>query len=292
MLCQLTVYEQKEPPTHASRPTLDFLANGAQHGPNLTSPIRFPLRPSARPVVLIAVLFAISAAPATAVDTRVDVVVDMSAAGRKVTPPTPGHPTYYLPILGGYLQRGHAVAGEPPPPSPNQVALVIARTLAKQGYIVANRRDPPSIVLSLFCGQMNPIIIQSDVTDPGSKNFLNEAEEMSLVEGKTIKDLDLNSDRIAARQGTEEDRYFIMIMAYDYRYYTRTHRKLALWQAKMSAPAQGVSLEEMIPILAAAGGPQFGRETRRPLLIAAPLPEGRVIVGTPSVVRPSKPAGR
>jgi hypothetical protein len=53
----------------------------------------------------------------------------------------------------------------------------------------------------------------------------------------------------------------------------------------MSTPSNRVSLAEVIPGLISAGGPHFGRETKLPASVAAPIAkEGVVEIGTPTVV--------
>jgi len=69
--------------------------------------------------------------------TEVDVVVDFTAEGRKVTHPTPGNPSYYYPVLGGFEELGDLIAGEKPPKQQN-VAQVVALELARQGYLEMN----------------------------------------------------------------------------------------------------------------------------------------------------------
>jgi hypothetical protein len=249
--------------------------------------------PLAAPLGILAVatgLVTIGSGHVFALDAVVDVVVDLSDAGRKVAPPTPKHPTYFIPVLGGYQERGRITANMPPPPPPNRVALIVARELAKQGYLVTNAKHPPTQVLSIFWGYLNPQISEPLPDHPESKVFFNSREESSMVAGLTVKNLDLNMEKYPVIQAMEEDRFFIMILAYDYKTYARTHRKLALWQAKMSVRSNGTTLDAVLPVLAEAGGPQFGRETKRPVMTTIELPQGSVEEGEPKVVRYPQPA--
>ena len=76
----------------------------------------------------------------------------------------------------------------------------------------------------------------------------------------------------------------MIVSAYDFEA-AKTKKKVLLWQAKMSTPSNRVSLAEVIPGMIAAGGPRFGRETKLPESVTAPLAkEGTVEIGTPTVV--------
>jgi hypothetical protein len=257
---------------------------------------------------LLAAFAALAAGTAARVagsDLPVDVVVDMTPEGRKVAPPAPHKPVFYLPVLGGYMERGAVYAGEPAPPPPLEVAHLVAVTLAEQGYLVTNANSPPSIVLSVFWGSLNPVTMKlGGGSGPGM--ILNETEMLALVGGNTLKNLDLHYERENVMQGAERDRFFVVLSAYDYNAYAKSKKvaaaavqartrtpqpkRVLLWQAKMSAPSNRVELAEVLPALVKAGGPQFGRETIRPKTVFTPLPEGRVEIGTPEVTGDAPPS--
>jgi len=293
---------------------------------------------------------------------EVNVVVDMTPEGRKVAPPTPGHPVYYLPALAGYKELGALIAGEPPPPPQAEVAHLLAVTLARQGYMVmkpvphANaagevtysdgtvvrvqnhaRRglpavmtvatsggkpltlamlhpenassagtgspskispfaailtsvDPvhgpiisgmPSIILVMHYGSANPEIESM----PGmGEVFFNQAQMLGLLGGNTLDHLDLDFEREPVMQGAREDRYYVAVTAYDFAPYVQTRKKVMLWQAKMSVPANRVYFADVVTTLVETGGPFFGHETYRPKQFIEPaVPEGHVEVGVPTV---------
>ena len=55
--------------------------------------------------------------------------------------------------------------------------------------------------------------------------------------------------------------YFVTVSAYNFGAYTRQGRKVLLWIAKMSIPAEGESMTRLMPALIAGAAPLFGRET-------------------------------
>ena len=73
---------------------------------------------------------------------QVLVVGDVTAAGKKLSPPDAGHPVYYYPLVMGYQQLGAIVAGEKQPVK-NDVSHALALALAKQNYFVMDAQHPP-----------------------------------------------------------------------------------------------------------------------------------------------------
>jgi hypothetical protein len=216
---------------------------------------------------------------------EVNVNTTLTEAGKKLTPPTPGHPTYYFPVVIGWKEEGTIVAGEKPPPKA-AVVKQLAKTLAEQGYLVMGEKTPPpSQLLVFYWGYMNPQIddIGAGPGDPQNV-FYNQNEMLALVGGSTLPNLDLNSEREAVMQGAEDDRYFVIVSAFDFADAMKK-KKTPLWVARMSTPSNGVAMTEVVPVLIKSGGPLFGHETPQPKWVTTPLVrEGKVEVGTPTVV--------
>jgi hypothetical protein len=220
-------------------------------------------------------------------DVDVNVVVDLTPDGRKVPPPSKEHPAYYYPVMAGYRERGSLVAGEKSPPA-TPIAKLLAKALAAQGYLVMGAKTPnPSLILVFTWGYMNPQV--DDIGDDENPEtiFWNQKEMLALVGGNTLKNLNLGFERDDVLQAAREDRYFVVVTAYDFEA-AKEKKKKPLWQAKMSTPSNRVSLAEVLPAMISSGGPHFGRETARPKSVTAPVArQGRVEVGTPTVVPPS-----
>jgi hypothetical protein len=251
------------------------------------------VRPSFRPPVF-AIAFAAAAVGAALraaePQCEVNVNVTLSDAGRKLTPPTRAQPAYYYPVVAGWQEKGAVVAGEKPPPRLT-VVHELAKALAGQGYLVVDAKTPPpTLLLVLHWGYMNPQIDDLS-TDPGSpqKIFFNEKQMVGLVGGGTLGNLDLSFERESVMQGAEDDRYFIIVSAYDFADAMKK-KKTLLWQARMSTPSAGLTMADVIVPLVKNGAPLFGRETLRPKWVTTPVgPEGKVEVGTPSVVPDAEP---
>lgn len=217
-------------------------------------------------------------------DVDVNVVVDLTDDGRKVAPPSREHPAFYYPVLAGYREMGALVAGEKSPP-PTPVAHLLAKALAAQHYfVVGPKTSAPSLILVFHWGYMNPQVDDVGTDDEPQQVFWNQREMLALVAGNTLGNLGLSFERDDVLQAARDDRYFVMVSAYDFEAAKQKKKKL-LWQAKMSTPSNRVALADVLPAMIATGGPHFGRETERPKSIAAPIVrEGKVEIGTPTVV--------
>ena len=223
-------------------------------------------------------------------DTEVNLVVDLTAEGKKIPPPSRERPVFYLPVLAGYREMGALVAGEKSPPSA-PVARLLAKALAAQGYLVMGEKTPPpSLVLVFHWGYLNPQIDEvasPNVADDPSDQlpaeiFWNQKEMLGLVVGHSMDKLG-RFEREDVLQAARENRYFVLVSAFDFEAAGEKKKKL-LWLARMSVPSNNVTLAEVLPTMIASGGPYFGRETGRKTITAPIAREGKVEVGTPTVV--------
>ncbi len=216
--------------------------------------------------------------------TQVDVVVDVGEDGRKLPPPTTEHPAYYYPLMGGYKAMGATVAGEKPPAAA-PIAHLLAKVLAGQHYFVVGSKTPPPTLLLVFnWGYINPQMDEVGAPGEGGKVFYNQSQMLALVAGHTLNALDFTFDREDVMQAAEDNRYFVIVSAYDFAAAQQKKKKL-LWRAKMSVPSNGVEMVDVLPAMIESGGPHFGRETARPAFVPAPVvPPGKVQLGTPRVV--------
>jgi hypothetical protein len=214
-------------------------------------------------------------------DPDINVIVDMSPAGRKAVHPTPDHPAYYVPTLVPYVQTGDAVAGDKPPSEHTLVHLVAAE-LAKQGYLVAIDH-PPDLVIAIAWGSIRPTA-EDDHVGMTDKIRMN-----ALVLGHTYVNV-ARSDSFGHAEFMEEtrdDRFYIVVTAYDYKAHAAKNQKVILWKAKLSVPSSGVAFDDVLVPLVMAGGPNFGRETiNHPKLLPA-VPDGRVEIGPATVQEPA-----
>jgi len=207
------------------------------------------------------------------------IVVDMSLEGRKVAHPTSQNPAYYLPTMRGYQAMGDMDTGQVPP-SPHAIAHLVAVELAKQGYLVANAvHKNPQLMIDISWGYINP---SNDTTNDIQ---WNQGQMYGLVLGHNISNV-IPYESVGREQllvATKQNRYFIILTAYDYTAYAKSNKRVMLWTAKMSVPSDGLFFTDVMDSMVKAGGPSFGVETvGRPKLVPA-VPDGQVIIGTPTV---------
>ena len=249
---------------------------------------------------LIAFLATALGAYAAARQVEVNVVVDMTPEGRMRTPPDAEHPSYYVPIVGKFREEGAVYAGGKAP-SQNDLLHLAAVELANQNYFVCppDKSHTPDVILVFNWGCLNP----DRVTQPAPPNEINpyqdkdpeangDADDMAvvvndrqmldLVGGATLQNLNSDSDREAVADRAQENRYFIVISAFEFPTSTHDQKKVPLWQAKLSVPSAGVTYDDIAEVMIKTGSPFFGRETPTPKRVTIPvIPEGRVLLGSP-----------
>lgn len=239
-----------------------------------------------------------------AVPSQIEVVAnaDLTEEGRKIRRPTPEHPAYYVPFILGYHEEGKIVAGEQPPKRAELIRLV-GRALAKEGYVLqalrpdANR-TVPSLIVTIEWGYLNALVTEQPApfdlnandsdsegaSQPGSTDF-NQAQRIALVAGSAVKRQTqfAPGDWEKLGEAIDDDRYFIIVSAYDFAASITGEQKL-LWRTRMSVPRQGIWMNDALPGLIAAGAPLFGRQTEVPTWTPQPLREGRATPGELKVV--------
>jgi len=215
----------------------------------------------------------------------VTVVGDLTKEGRKIAHPTPEHPAFYQPVMRGAQEIGDPASSDPPV-SPHLIAHMVAVELAKRGYLAISALHPkPDLVIDIAWGYIGPAAgdpTNTLDTDGATSSAKTKKEMNNLVLGHTVADvMPLESfNRQQFLEAAKQNRYFLILTAYDYAAFAQKNNHLLLWRTNMSVPTTGVYLSDVLVSLVNAGGPLFGNETvNHPKLQA--VPEGHVEVGTP-----------
>jgi hypothetical protein len=267
--------------------------------------MKLHFRPRILRLIALATLICLVAHAADAVTrSKAEVIVniDMTADGRQIARPTPDQPTYYVPVILGYHTGGEIIAGEKPP-SRAEVIRQLGKALAKEGYILQALRPNanstrPALVLAIEWGYLNPevtdfgddptfIPADSSQTAPRIAADFNQREMLTMVAGGSVYrgEAFTTSEWERLRDAAAEGRYYIVVSAYDFDASLKGERKL-LWRARMSTERQGVWMDDVVPALVASGATIFGRDVKLPKFVTAPVREGKVEIGTPTVVDP------
>ncbi len=213
------------------------------------------------------------------------VVGDIPPANAPGPAPSREKPLYYYPVVGGYRELGAKMAGVHPPSS-NEVLRAVAKALAQENYLLVRPGVKPDLMMVIWWGCMNPLVEEFEQTEEEvapTKVFFNMREMLALV-GAFKADVGVERVRNDLRQAANDDRYFIVVGAYDFAAVEKHERKL-LWSARMSTESTGRSPEEIFPLLAASGAAVFGRETKPGVIDTAQQMKGtRVDLGELQVI--------
>ncbi|HWA10017.1 MAG TPA: hypothetical protein VG838_11250 [Opitutaceae bacterium] len=85
-----------------------------------------------------------------------------------------------------------------------------------------------------------------------------------------------------------EERYFVILMAYDYHTMKKGTKPKLLWSTRFSITSRGDSFTKALPAMSRAAGDYFGRALDGLKFEAPDVPKGKVDVGTPKVLEDRK----
>ena len=198
-------------------------------------------------------------------------------------PANPDRPQYYLAASLGYRDLGASIAGFSEPPPDKDVVHLLSSELAKQGYFPATAQSaPPTLLLVYTWGTLNAERFYG--ADPSRYSQLNHGQMVRFLGGPKVglnKDffdpltapaLGLSVQSYASQRIFEvarEDLYVIVVAAYDYSDALELKRRPPVWTTRIAAPSLGFSFSNVFPAMLAIGGPQFGRDTPRPVWVNA-----------------------
>ena len=140
------------------------------------------VRLAARIGLCLAALVMTRLAQADEDNIRVSVVVDTTDEGDRQPKPNPEHPIYYYPWTAGYVELGGVLRNQKPPPPAPEVQHLIAKALAERGFRYMNKAHPPSIVLVLWWGYIDPIV-EHRLSGLNSGDPVNEDEDSIYLPG-------------------------------------------------------------------------------------------------------------
>lgn len=218
-------------------------------------------------------------------DVQVITVTDATPKGALLRSASPANPVYYIAVNAGFHDFGAPIAGIKSPPA-KEVIANIAKVLAKQGYLPATEKHPPTQILVMTWGTMNV-----DTFDPTGQ-AMSPSEAPQVNRRQLLRFLGayklgmISNDRSGFQDDTasglmfydatqrdfmdvaSDDLYVAAIASYDYAA-MRQKQKVLLWTTKISCPSLGLDLKETLPTMLAIAGPNIGRETAKPVWINA-----------------------
>ncbi len=269
------------------------------------------------------------------------VFTEMTEEGKKLPPPTPDSPAYYIAQSAGFHAFGPPVA-RLTPPTQESIERVLRTTLDGEGYQVEAPPEHAATLVVIYSwglhSKVEPLGDEENGestynANAGIKNLyeraaliggekyaqkLVEANMTAITQSADLDDALANSGRVGSpiltpeamaffkkmnpvqqlydsspnmaelMEQTNEDVYFVVASAYDYQAMGK-NRRILLWRTKMTVDTKGVSMTDTLPAVIVAAGPYFGRETEEAtVLTKRVVRQGKVDVGTPTVVEPVK----
>jgi hypothetical protein len=211
-------------------------------------------------------------------DVRVGVIVNVTDAGRKIGRPTPGNPAYYEPFVIGYRELGDVLTyWQRPPPPPEDVKNALIQALASQGYLVAPRQTPASLVLVFRWGVVDPETQPAFASQDNAIDRIepeNEDDMLGLVVGGGWRHIYPSSnpnaqELIANLHGKDGARYFLIISALDARAFAN-HQQVLLWRAHVTTLYWGHYLDQVLGTMITTAAPLLGTDMNLPQMFTAP----------------------
>ena len=111
---------------------------------------------------------------------------------------------------------------------------------------------------------------QDAQTDAASANILGYTDEILRTRTRDPR-------MVTLKEEIERDRYYVVLLAYDYMAARRYGQHDLLWETRFSIQEQGNDFEQAFPLMASIAGKYFGQESHG--LIHTNLGEGHVEVG-------------
>lgn len=256
-----------------------------------------PLSHRGLPALLIAVL---ACTPAYAAKPKegpeVLVVSDVLDPAAPALRPTKEKPVYYIILGGSERTLGDPIAGEKMP-DPAVLKYEIARALHSQGFLLTKVGGPrPHLAILYTYGTANLSGVDLQDTDPSSgetttSTVLFNQREIAALVGALKADrrmlMPAEADRI--NQAARDDRYYILIAAFDVDALARKERKI-VWRTRISVDSRRRTLPEEVRVMLTSAAPFFATETDLPRFIEdADRRKAEVLIGTPTVVGDGAP---
>jgi hypothetical protein len=100
--------------------------------------------------------------------------------------------------------------------------------------------------------------------------------------GQNIRSSALGLEQRDQVADVEENRYFVVLMAYDFQILWKSHKHKLVWETRFSINERHNAFDKALPVMAQAAAPFFGRASHG--LLRDRVPEGNVLVKDPSVI--------
>jgi hypothetical protein len=167
-------------------------------------------------------------------------------------------------------QSTQAVVPPPPPPPPNRGTAPANNGPGSNTQTI----DSMSLELMMMANR------QRDSAD--MKNAMLLGYDSELAETTGLENTALRGARESLINDLEDDRYFVILMAYDFQVLWKEKKHRLLWETRISLRQRGNDFGKRLPEMMLNASRYFGSDTDG--LVRNRIPEGRVEVGEPKVI--------
>ncbi len=261
-------------------------------------------------------LFAVLLAAVVAARANDYVVVSSTAARDYSRTTSADHkiaPQSYTFTAGNHMSGATRDTSEETMPFQTLVNL-LAPALAKQQYYPATVPDDAELLIAVHWGtthtyedpnrhatqeRFNAAMGAGDVEavnnallEQGSENMttLQYQDRNAAILGyaRTLNaeatKANVTVEEISMRNELQEDRYFVVLVAYDYQFLKQHKKKKVRWVTHISVRSPGNNFNVAMPLMARAGSEFFGKNVDQLARLETVTREGRVTVGEPRVI--------
>ena len=207
------------------------------------------------------------------------VVAERTIAGAAANLPKTNNPVYYVAVHGGYLDSGDPITGIESSTA-GKISHELHAALASADYSIATTQQPPSLLLVYAYGLLDaPSPSQYKFAGPspmpGGMHGAQEADAKGIhALITTTAERSQESFRPFIGQPAKEfpqlSRAFVTVSAYDFSDFTQGKVTLR-WSLKLSTLRTSGNLDDILPALASAGGPFFGRNFKAEQTVFCPV---------------------
>jgi hypothetical protein len=184
------------------------------------------------------------------------------------------------------------------------IAHTLAGPLSSQNYVPAKDPAKTKLLIMVYWGETyGSMDVHYSAIDLGYRGFrgdhggtgqtvFGDAETARIdAQNASILGYDeaLNEFGWKARRerpdlldDLERGRYFVVLMAYDFQTLWRQKKHKLLWETRFSIREQGNDFTQALPAMAQYSSEYFGKDSHG--LLRTFVPDGRIHVGTPSLV--------
>lgn len=177
----------------------------------------------------------------------------VTGAGGKLGAPTAQHPARCL-LAGTDVRDVGPVVGESEAADTTAMRRWVGQALRVNAFQVeSGDSGPTDLIVVYHWGCAAPVTAGGN---PRVAEVLNLDAMLAVIGGGALNEA-LGFERPVILVAAREERYFFIVSAY-----AAGPARTLLWRTHMTVPSTGLTRSRAMPILLAAGGALFGRETR------------------------------